>query len=64
MIELFNNATMCEAFVTSKLSLSIEKTCYTLFLAKISNSVNYFANNLKFKSVKSYKFLAAIVDKN
>jgi Reverse transcriptase (RNA-dependent DNA polymerase) len=55
-------------FVTNKLSLNIEKTCYTLFTSnnKTSNNIalNLFINNQRIAKVASCKYLGVIIDES
>jgi hypothetical protein len=55
---------MCKWFIANKLSASVEKTCYTVFPAKLSRSVSILIDNCKLTPVKTYKYLGVFIDDN
>ena len=62
-----NKANLCleqlhEWLVVNKLSLSLDKTCYTVFSKKIVDNFNICLNNIKIRRVNSFKYLGVIID--
>ena len=50
-------------FISNKLTLNINKTCYMLFNNKLSH-INISINNINLTRVKSTEFLGIIIDEN
>jgi ribonuclease P/MRP protein subunit RPP40 len=68
-IELTNKAmqhmkSMCKWFIANKLILSVEKPCYTVFPAKLSDDVSILIDNCKLTPVKTYKYFGVFIDDN
>ena len=53
-------------FVSNKLSINLEKTCYTVFKGKSNKSVdiNLVINNITPQKVSSCKYLGIVIDEN
>ena len=49
-------------FVANKLSLSSDKTCYTVFSKSILDQLNIQLNDIDIKRVYSCKYLRVIID--
>ena len=67
--ELANKATlsmisMSKWFIVNKLSLSVEKSCYTVFPAKRFGNISILIDNCKLTPVKTYKYLGVFIDDN
>ena len=50
-------------FISNRLTLNINKTCYMLFNNKLSH-INISINNINLTIVKSTEFLGIIIDEN
>ena len=50
-------------FISNRLTLNINKTCYMLFNNKLSH-INISINNINLTRVKSTEFLCIIIDQN
>ena len=51
-----------EWFVANKLSLSLDKTCYTVFSKSIVNRLSIQLNGIDIKRVNGCKYLGVIID--
>jgi hypothetical protein len=49
-------------FVLNKLSISIDKTCYTVFGSKITDNINITINGVNIKKVPYCKYLGLIIE--